>query len=174
MSMGIRVVGIALPAPVKELGQKPSKVAAGDRGVAPLRFLGRWRADADPEVRREMVPESFSEQLDGSTGTERHGRLMRSRAARRGGYARGDARGQCGDGGALRRRMRRTRRRALVMAAAAAVAIGAAVGANAAGLLHDAALKTVDLRFQTRGKQSPRQDVILVAVDNRTLSVLNR
>ena len=60
------------------------------------------------------------------------------------------------------------------MGAVAAVAIGAALGANAAGILHDAELKSVDLRFQIRGKQTPRQDVVLVAVDNRTLSVLNR
>ena len=60
------------------------------------------------------------------------------------------------------------------MGAVAAVAIGAALGANAADILHDAELKSVDLRFQIRGKQTPRQDVVLVAVDNRTLSVLNR
>ena len=60
------------------------------------------------------------------------------------------------------------------MAAVAAVAIGAALGANAAGVLHDAELKSVDIRFQIRGEQTPRQDVVLVAVDNKTLSVLNR
>jgi len=60
------------------------------------------------------------------------------------------------------------------MGAVAAVALGAALGANAAGILHDAELRSVDLRFQIRGKQTPRQDVVLVAVDNRTLSVLNR
>jgi adenylate cyclase len=74
----------------------------------------------------------------------------------------------------LRRRKFRTRRRALVMAAVAAVAIGVAVGANAAGVLHDAELRSIDLRFQIRGQQTPRQDVVLVAVDNKTLSVLNR
>ena len=60
------------------------------------------------------------------------------------------------------------------MAAVAAVAIGAALAADAAGVLHDAELKTVDLRFQIRGERTPRQDVVLVAVDNKTLSVLNR
>jgi len=62
----------------------------------------------------------------------------------------------------------------VVMAAVATVALVAALGANAAGVLHDAELKSVDLRFQIRGEQTPRQDVVLVAVDNRTLSVLNR
>jgi adenylate cyclase len=85
-----------------------------------------------------------------------------------------DARGPHGDGGTLRRRRFRTRRRALVMAAVAAVAIGAALAADAAGVLHDAELKSVDLRFQIRGERTPRQDVVLVAVDNKTLSVLNR
>jgi adenylate cyclase len=60
------------------------------------------------------------------------------------------------------------------MAAVATFALVAALGANAAGVLHDAELKSIDLRFQIRGKQTPRRDVVLVAVDNRTLSVLNR
>jgi adenylate cyclase len=60
------------------------------------------------------------------------------------------------------------------MAAVAAVAIGAAVGANAAGILHGAELGSVDLRFGLRGRETPRRDVVLVAVDNKTLSVLNR
>jgi adenylate cyclase len=60
------------------------------------------------------------------------------------------------------------------MVAVAAVAIGAALGANAIGILRAAELKSVDLRFQIRGEQRARQDVVLVAVDNKTLSVLNR
>jgi adenylate cyclase len=60
------------------------------------------------------------------------------------------------------------------MTAVAAVAIGSALGANALGILHAAELKSMDLRFQIRGEQRPRQDVVLVAVDNKTLSVLNR
>jgi adenylate cyclase len=61
-----------------------------------------------------------------------------------------------------------------MMAAVAAVAIGAALGANAVGILDAAELKSIDLRFQIRGEQRPRPDVVLVAVDNKTLSVINR
>ena len=60
------------------------------------------------------------------------------------------------------------------MAAVAAISIGTVVAANAAGILHDAELKSVDVRFHVRGSKTPRQDVVLVAVDNRTLSALNR
>jgi adenylate cyclase len=60
------------------------------------------------------------------------------------------------------------------MVAVVAAAIGAAVAAHAAGILHGAELKSVDLRFQIRGTEKARRDVALVAVDNKTLSVLNR
>jgi adenylate cyclase len=60
------------------------------------------------------------------------------------------------------------------MAAVAALTAGAVVGLNAAGVLHDAELKSVDIRFQLRGSKAPRRDVVLVAVDNKTLSTLNR
>jgi adenylate cyclase len=59
------------------------------------------------------------------------------------------------------------------MAAVVAAAVGAAVAAHAAGILHDTELKSVDLRFQIRGPEKARRDVVLVAVDNKTLSVLN-
>jgi adenylate cyclase len=60
------------------------------------------------------------------------------------------------------------------MAAVAAVSAGAVVALNAAGVLHDAELKSIDVRFQIRGSQAPRRDVVLVAVDPKSLSVLNR
>ena len=60
------------------------------------------------------------------------------------------------------------------MAFVAVLSVGAVVGIDAAGLLHDAELKTIDLRFHLRGSETPRQDVVLVAVDNKTLSALNR
>jgi adenylate cyclase len=60
------------------------------------------------------------------------------------------------------------------MAGVAALAAGAVVGLNAAGVLHDAELRSIDIRFQLRGSKAPRRDVVLVAVDNKTLSTLNR
>jgi adenylate cyclase len=60
------------------------------------------------------------------------------------------------------------------MAAVAAVSVGAVLALNAAGVLHDAELKSIDIRFQLRGSKTPRRDVVLVAVDNKTLSVLDR
>jgi adenylate cyclase len=60
------------------------------------------------------------------------------------------------------------------MAIVAVLSVGAIVGIDAAGVLRDAELKSVDVRFRLRGPEKPRQDVVLVAVDPKTLSALNR
>ena len=60
------------------------------------------------------------------------------------------------------------------MAAVGALSLAVTLGVDAAGILHDAELKSIDVRFHLRGSHAPRRDVVLVAVDNKTLSVLNR
>jgi adenylate cyclase len=60
------------------------------------------------------------------------------------------------------------------MVALAAGSVGVVLAVNAAGALDGAELSSLDLRFRIRGTQTPRRDVVVVAVDNRTLSALNR
>jgi adenylate cyclase len=60
------------------------------------------------------------------------------------------------------------------MVALAAGSVGVVLAVNAAGALGGAELSSLDLRFHIRGTQTPRRDVVVVAVDNRTLSALNR
>ncbi|MHB8689785.1 MAG: CHASE2 domain-containing protein [Solirubrobacteraceae bacterium] len=76
-------------------------------------------------------------------------------------------------GGSVHRRLR-GRRRAALMVAIAAGSFGVVIAVNAAGALDGAELSSLDLRFRIRETQTPRRDVVLVAVDNRTLSALNR
>jgi adenylate cyclase len=66
------------------------------------------------------------------------------------------------------------RRRIALMVAVAAFSAGAVVALGATGILHAAELKSIDVRFRLRGSHQPRRDVVLVAVDNKTLSTLNR
>ena len=67
-----------------------------------------------------------------------------------------------------------TRRRALALAAVALVAAGLAGGMQRIGLGDDLELESVDARFSIRGPVAPPPDVVLVQVDEKTLSALGR
>ncbi len=69
-------------------------------------------------------------------------------------------------------RFRSRRRRLLLLAGVAAVSGGVVAGLNAAGVLDDAELKSIDLRFQLRGSRTRRHDVVVVGVDPKTESEL--
>ena len=62
------------------------------------------------------------------------------------------------------------RRIALVLIAVAATAVGLAAREIGAG--RELELESVDLRFQIRGAQPPPDEVVLVQVDDETLSAL--
>jgi adenylate cyclase len=65
----------------------------------------------------------------------------------------------------------RTRRLLLAVVAAAAVAIGALCYAT--GVAHETELSTVDSRFSIRGDEEPRDDIVLVLIDDVTSNELN-
>jgi adenylate cyclase len=67
-----------------------------------------------------------------------------------------------------RRRQRRARLLWVPVAGIVALAIGATLYATDA--LNRLELLTVDLRFDARGEQSPREDVVVVGIDARTFS----
>jgi adenylate cyclase len=60
------------------------------------------------------------------------------------------------------------------MAAVAGLSVGAVVAVKSAGILRDAELQSLDVRFRLRGAQVARRDVIVVGVDPNTVSRLNR
>jgi adenylate cyclase len=59
------------------------------------------------------------------------------------------------------------------LAIVALVAIGVSVAAYATGLLRRAELDTVDARFETRGTQTPPDDIVVVEIDDRSFSQLD-
>ena len=67
-----------------------------------------------------------------------------------------------------------TRRRALALAAIALLAAGLAVGMKAIGLGDDLELESVDARFAIRGAEAPPPDIVLVQVDEKTLSAVGQ
>jgi adenylate cyclase len=71
--------------------------------------------------------------------------------------------------------VRRDRTLRLVLLAAVALAAGGAAALlDTAGALHRTELATVDQRFAIRGDHRPRQSVVLVALDSRTVAALGR
>jgi CHASE2 domain-containing sensor protein len=67
-----------------------------------------------------------------------------------------------------------TRRRALALLAVALVAAGAGLALRHLGVGRNLELETVDVRFGVRGPQPPPKDVVLVQVDERTLSAVGK
>ncbi|MFL5824350.1 MAG: CHASE2 domain-containing protein [Solirubrobacteraceae bacterium] len=60
-----------------------------------------------------------------------------------------------------------------LLAAVAALAAGAAIGLHAAGAFMSLELKTIDARFHIRGTDKPRQPIVVVGIDPRTIEDLN-
>ena len=71
-------------------------------------------------------------------------------------------------------RGRGERRYRWLLAAVAGVAIAIAVIAYAAGLMHETELNSVDARFQVRGDEEPRDDIVLVLIDDQSSQELER
>ena len=67
-----------------------------------------------------------------------------------------------------------TRRRVLMLVAVGLLAAGLAGAMERVGFGKDLELETVDTRFRIRGPIEPRADVVLVQVDEHTLSTLRR
>jgi len=67
---------------------------------------------------------------------------------------------------------RRSHRRALLLSAVAVGAVGLSLGVGAAGALGSLELDTVDARFKLRGARTPRSEIVLVALDGRSVSEL--
>ncbi len=65
---------------------------------------------------------------------------------------------------------RRRGRRIAALLAVAALAGGIGVAAYATHLLRRTELQTIDARFSIRGTQTPPSDVVLVAIDQPTLT----
>jgi adenylate cyclase len=65
---------------------------------------------------------------------------------------------------------RARRLRALLLLTAALSVVTLALVADAAKLLRSADYSTIDLRFSLRGAQPPRNDVVVVGIDDRTLN----
>jgi adenylate cyclase len=59
------------------------------------------------------------------------------------------------------------------LAAVAAIAIAVAILAYATGLMHETELNSVDARFTVRGDTEPREDIVLVLIDDTTAAELN-
>jgi adenylate cyclase len=67
---------------------------------------------------------------------------------------------------------RRQRRKIVALISVAVIAGGAGVLAYATNLLRRSELQTIDARFSIRGKQAPPSGVVLVAIDQSTLTEL--
>lgn len=63
-------------------------------------------------------------------------------------------------------RARGGRRYGWLLAAVAGVAVAISIIAYAAGLMHETELNSVDARFQVRGDVDPRDDIVLVLIDD--------
>src|SRR5215207_5389929 len=57
---------------------------------------------------------------------------------------------------------------ALLLAAIAVCSAGIALLLYATGLMHDTELASVDTRFEIRGDEEPRDDIVLVLIDDTT------
>jgi adenylate cyclase len=69
-------------------------------------------------------------------------------------------------------RSRRARVRALLLLGTAVAAVLIALGARAVDLFESLELNAVDARYSIRGGHEPRPDIVTIALDGRTLSVL--
>ncbi len=67
----------------------------------------------------------------------------------------------------------RKRQYALLLGAVSAVAVGVALLLYATGALHELELDTVDERFSIRGAEEPRDDIVLVVINDVTFQELN-
>jgi adenylate cyclase len=67
----------------------------------------------------------------------------------------------------------RNRTQALLLAAVALAAVAIAVLCYATGVSHDTELSTVDTRFSIRGDEEPRDDIVLVLIDDVTADELD-
>jgi adenylate cyclase len=70
-------------------------------------------------------------------------------------------------------RHRRPRLRLALLAAVAAVAAAVALTLRATDVLFPLELDSIDARFSVRGSQPPPADIVIVALDGRTMSELN-
>jgi adenylate cyclase len=67
----------------------------------------------------------------------------------------------------------RKRTQGLLLAAVGTIAVAIAIVCYATGISHDTELSTVDSRFSIRGDQEPRDDIVLVLIDDVTSNELN-
>ena len=66
------------------------------------------------------------------------------------------------------------RRSGWLLASVAGAAIGIAVVSYAAGVMHETELNSVDARFEVRGDEAPRDDIVLVLIDAESSNVLEQ
>ena len=71
------------------------------------------------------------------------------------------------------RKGRGARRYGWLLAGVAAAAAAIALLAYATGLIHETELNSVDARFQVRGDEEPREDIVLVLIDATTAQELD-
>src|SRR5262245_45398402 len=61
---------------------------------------------------------------------------------------------------------------AAILAAVAVFSAGIAVLFYATDVMHDTELSSIDSRFEIRGDEAPRDDIVLVLIDDKTLSTI--